>query len=76
MAIIIDKSGPNGNAWAILGIVDTVLKDMGSSKEWRDMVRDRMMARDYDALCKLAEDVTDGNVRFLKEGEAPADKYV
>lgn len=57
----IDAKSPSGNAFAIMGYVKELLKDVGRGKEWPE-ISARMMGGDYNNLCKIAEEVTNGSI--------------
>jgi len=60
----IDKSSPDGNAFAIMGYVRRLLKDTGRYDEWPE-VSERMKSGDYDNLCAVAEEVSHGSIRVV-----------
>ena len=62
----IDHSGPEGNAFAIMGVVKNLLKDSGRSDEIKDTM-DLMMSGDYDNLCAVAEEVSFGTITFVDD---------
>jgi len=55
----INANGPEGNAFAIMGTVRSLLKQVGRSAEWPD-IQVRMIAGDYNNLCDEAEAATHG----------------
>lgn len=59
--IVIDKRSPEGNAHAVMGYVRQFLKETGRSDEWSGVL-ERMTSGDYDNLCAVAEEVTEGAV--------------
>jgi len=54
---IIDATGPQGNAFVIMGEVRNYLQKMGRIDEWK-AVREDMESGDYDHLCEVAERVS------------------
>jgi len=60
----IDSKSQDGNAFAIMGCVRRLLKDVDRSDEWSDAQK-RMMDGDYDNLCDVAEEVTFGSIRVV-----------
>lgn len=54
--IIIDLDGPEGNAWAMLGLASSLGKKLGLSEEERDKIRDDMTSGDYENLIKVFDD--------------------
>lgn len=62
--IIIDRSGPNGNAFAIMGFVKKHLEDMGRGHIWPNTQK-KMMEMDYDALCRHATFITRNMIKFV-----------
>lgn len=63
MSIVIDKAGPEGNAFAIMGQVKKILEQTDRAHEWPE-IQEKMMADDYDALCKVAEEETYGLIEI------------
>ena len=55
---IIDATGPQGNAFAILAEVKLSLANNANAANW-DVVRKDMMSGNYDHLCEVAEKVTE-----------------
>ena len=53
-SVVIDISGPDGNAFAIIAIVMNCLKQCGYSKEEMDKIKKDMMSKDYNYLCSVA----------------------
>ena len=64
----IDTSGPQGNAWAIMGIVSDLLKRTDRKDEVKE-VMDRMMSGDYENLCEVATEVSNGVITFDDEDD-------
>lgn len=62
---VIDKKGPQGNAYYILGVTKRILEQTGREEEW-PAVEERMTSGDYDNLCAVAEEVTHGSVSFVE----------
>lgn len=60
----IDKRSPDGNAFAVMGYVRRLLRDVGRLDEW-PAIRERMQSGDYDNLCAVAEEVTHGSIRVV-----------
>jgi hypothetical protein len=59
--MIIRKDRPEGNAYAVIGAVQNLLKQAGRQAEW-PAIRARMMEGDYDNLCAVAKEVTFGSI--------------
>ena len=53
--MIIDITGPNGNAFAVLGIVEKVIKDTHDKEEVDKIIKD-MSSGDYEHLLDVAEE--------------------
>ena len=53
--IEIDISGPQGNAYALMGCVQQWGKDLGWSRAEVKVVIDEMMSGNYDNLCQTVE---------------------
>lgn len=64
--MIISKSGPDGNAFAIIGATVRILKEFGLEKVEVDEVMEKMQAGDYDELCRIAEEETEGMISFTE----------
>ena len=62
MTVYINKSGPNGNAFAIMGVVDNILKQCG--RDDRKEVMKNMRSGDYEHLCSVAIRETGGLIEF------------
>ena len=60
----IDATSPMGNAFAIMGAVSHILREVGRAGEW-PAIQSRMMEGGYDNLCAVAEEVTNGAVRVV-----------
>lgn len=72
----IDATTSDGNGGAIMGIVCTMLKQSGRRDEVKD-VRRRMMSGDYDNLCDVAEEVSDGSIKVInRHGDDDEDEDV
>ncbi|MGW8177971.1 MAG: hypothetical protein ACWGQW_04155 [bacterium] len=54
----IDAKGPDGNAFAIMGYVRRIFREMGR-KDFNE-VQAVMMSGNYEQLCEIAERETDG----------------
>ena len=52
--------GVDGNAYAIMAVVDRGLREDGAPKEYRDAVQTDMMSGDYDHLLQVAVRYTKG----------------
>jgi hypothetical protein len=53
--IVIDTTGPNGNAFALLGTADRLARQLGYNEERRDDLRRMMMAGDYQNLLEVMD---------------------
>jgi len=51
----IDLRGPEGNAWALMGITADLLRQMGRSKENINAVLEDMRSSDYEHLLKVMD---------------------
>ena len=60
----IDATKPEGNAIHVMGYVQDLLEQVGRSDEWLEIVG-RMKSGDYENLCQVAEDVTNGSIRVI-----------
>jgi hypothetical protein len=54
-SIEIDITGPMGNAYCIIGVVSTCLKEIGYSKDEIQTIIDDMMSSDYEHLLTVAK---------------------
>lgn len=63
--ITISKSAPEGNAFNIMGQVKSVLRQTDQGDRIDDVMK-KMMAGDYDALCKTAEEETFGLIEIVE----------
>ena len=52
----INLSGPQGNAFYIMGEVDMALKENGCTKEQRDAYQDSATSSDYDTLLEVTKE--------------------
>lgn len=53
--IEIDLNGPDGNAFALIGITMNVLKQLKRDIPERDKIRKEMMSGDYENLLQVME---------------------
>ena len=51
----IDLRGPEGNAWALMGITADLLRQMGRSKENINAVLEDMKSSDYEHLLEVMD---------------------
>jgi len=51
--VIIDLSGPQGNAFYLLGQVKNFGKQLGFDREKIEKIREEMMSGDYEHLVKI-----------------------
>jgi hypothetical protein len=65
MAIRILKSSPDGNAFCVMAMVKSYLEQSGRSREWPSVLV-RMQQDDYDHLCRVTEEVTDGLIQIVE----------
>lgn len=63
--ISIDLSGPQGNAFYILGVADKLMKEKGFTEELRNDVLDEMKSGDYDNLCSVFEQTFCDDVELI-----------
>jgi hypothetical protein len=65
----IDARSSEGNAFAIMGYVQQVFRDTDQMDKWPEAER-RMKSGNYDNLCDVAEEVTDGSITIVnRHGE-------
>ena len=50
---VIDLTGPDGNAYYLLGTASKLCKQIGISSERRDEILDEMKSSDYENLIQL-----------------------
>ena len=50
--LVIDLTGPDGNAFVLLGIASNLGKQMGLTKEEIEEIKGRMTSGDYENLIK------------------------
>lgn len=60
----INVKSQEGNAFAIMGAVQRLLKDAGRGDEVAGVMA-RMTSGDYRHLCEVAEEVTNGTFTFI-----------
>jgi len=53
--ITINLSGPQGNAFYLLGTAQKIMKQKGFTDEMQNDVLDEMKSGDYDNLCSVFE---------------------
>ena len=63
--VYIDSKSPQGNAFYIMGAVKQVLQEMGKSKTEIEEAMRKMESSDYENLCRVANEVTDGFVEVV-----------
>ncbi len=63
--LIIDSTSSQGNAFAVMGLIKKVLQEMGKSKTEIAEALKEMQSGDYDNLCKVAKEVTNGFVEVV-----------
>ena len=54
--IVIDLTGPDGNAFALMGYAKSFGKQVGMSESYIKDMLDRMMSSDYENLIKVFDD--------------------
>ena len=54
--IVIDLSGPDGNAYAFMGYANRFAKDLDFSKEEIDELMKKMQSGDYENLVKVFDE--------------------
>lgn len=54
--MVIDLTGPDGNAFALLGIASRLGKQLELDKEQQEMIRIEMMSGDYENLIKVFDE--------------------
>ena len=65
---VIDLQGPQGNAFALMGIADDWLRQMGRRDDFRFM-RESMMAGDYNNLLRVFEQAFGDYMTFANAPE-------
>ena len=68
MSRVIDLQGPQGNAIALMGIADDLLRQLGRRDESREM-QDEMMSGDYGNLLKVFQSKFGSLVEFINNPE-------
>jgi len=63
--ISIDLSGPQGNAFYILGVADKLMKQKGFTEDMKKDVLDEMKSGDYDNLCSVFEQTFCDDVELI-----------
>jgi|TARA_Y100000296_G_scaffold59850_1_gene69215 hypothetical protein len=63
--LMIDSTSSQGNAFFIIGMVKKILQEMGKSKIEITEAVEKMQDGDYDNLCRVANEVTDGFVEVV-----------
>lgn len=63
--ITIDLSGPQGNAFYILGVADKLMKQKGFTEDMKKDVLDEMKSGDYDNLCSVFEQTFCDDVELI-----------
>ena len=53
--IFIDRSGPKGNAFYMLGVAQQLMREKGFSSEDAQSILDEMKSGDYHNLCSVFE---------------------
>lgn len=54
--IVIDLTGPQGNAFFLLGTADKLMKQMSKTKEERETVLEDMKSSDYEHLLEVFDE--------------------
>jgi len=54
--IVIDLTGPQGNAFALMGMAKQYAKQLGYSKEDQDQLLELMTSGDYENLLEVFDD--------------------
>ena len=65
--MIIDRTAPEGNAYAIMGTVTALMRASGCADEL-PAIMVRMRSGDYNNLCRIATEVSNGSITFC-DGE-------
>jgi len=68
MSRVIDLQGPQGNAIALMGIADDLLRQLGRRDEYREM-QTEMMSGDYGNLLKVFQSKFGNLVEFINNPE-------
>jgi len=68
MSRVIDLQGPQGNAIALMGIADDLLRQLGRRDEYREM-QTEMMSGDYGNLLKVFQSKFGSLVEFINNPE-------
>ena len=64
--ITINATGPEGNAFAIMSVVQRLLRKQGKTREEINAALRLMKSGDYDHLIETAERVTNGALEVIK----------
>ena len=59
MSIVISRTGAEGNAFSIMGVVRNILRNLDEEDRWEEVQKD-MMSGDYEHLIEVAERETNG----------------
>ena len=54
--VIIDLTGPDGNAFALMGYARRFVRQLGYSKEDQDQLLEMMQSGDYETLLEVFDD--------------------
>lgn len=60
---------PEGNAFTIMGTVRSLLAQTGRKDEI-PAVMERMTSGDYDNLCAVAEEVSNGSIEIVRDNDS------
>lgn len=63
--VTIDVSGPQGNAFALLGMARSIAAQLGWTKEAIEALLERMQADDYDELVAVMDEELGEHIKFI-----------
>lgn len=63
--VTVDLTGPEGNAFVLLGYANSWGEQLGLSEEERDEIHDDMTSSDYDHLVSVLDSHFGGFIDFL-----------
>ncbi len=70
----IDLNSPMGNAFNIMSVVKSYLKQTDRRDEWPEISK-KMMSSNYENLCEIAVKTTHGFIKFVDDRELGGEEY-
>ena len=55
--IVVDLTGPDGNAFALIGLATRLAKQLGIDSHTINVIKTKMMSGDYEHLLKVFESI-------------------